>query len=174
CSLLCVVYSRLCVFYSVFLSVRRPPRSTLFPYTTLFRSHDVRLEMFNGDLPVLVSWAVPKGLPRTKEIRALAIRTEDHPIDYLTFSGAIPESNYGAGEVRIFDQGSYEMVDRSDDRITFVLKGERQPGRFHLVKTGVEDGKEQWLALLSQDARPQADPLPEPAPMLATSAKTAF
>lgn len=136
--------------------------------------HDVRLEMFNGDLPVLVSWAVPKGLPRTKEIRALAIRTEDHPIDYLTFSGAIPESNYGAGEVRIFDQGSYEMVDRSDDRITFVLKGERQPGRFHLVKTGVEDGKEQWLALLSQDARPQADPLPEPAPMLATSAKTAF
>src|SRR5690606_41355801 len=83
CSLLCVVYSRLCVFYSVFLSVRRPPRSTLFPYTTLFRSHDVRLEMFNGDLPVLVSWAVPKGLPRTKEIRALAIRTEDHPIDYL-------------------------------------------------------------------------------------------
>src|SRR5690606_20656884 len=128
----------------------------------------------NGDLPVLVSWAVPKGLPRTKEIRALAIRTEDHPIDYLTFSGAIPESNCGAGEVRIFDQGSYEMVDRSDDRITFVLKGERQPGRLHLVKTGVEAGKEHWLALLSQDARPQADPLPEPAPMLATSAKTAF
>ena len=136
--------------------------------------HDVRLEMFNGDLPVLVSWAVPKGLPRERGIRALAIRTEDHPIDYLTFSGSIPESNYGAGDVRIFDEGEYDMIDRTDDRFTFVLRGERQPGRFHLVKTGVEDGKEQWLALLSEDFRTEPELRPDSQPMLATLTDDAF
>lgn len=136
--------------------------------------HDVRLEMLSGDIPVLVSWAVPKQLPRIRGEKHLAIRTEDHPFEYGTFEGYIPEGNYGAGEVRIFDHGTYEMVERTEDRITFHLDGERLQGRYHLVKTGNEDGREQWLALLSEDMRPQAQERPPLRPMLATLTEEAF
>lgn len=131
--------------------------------------HDVRLEMMNEDTPVLVSWAVPKGLPRRKGQRHLAIRTEDHPMAYATFSGSIPEGEYGGGEVRIFDEGEFELVGRTDDRLTFRLKGKRLAGVWHLVHTGTKDGKDQWLAILSEDQRPPGDEQSPPAqPMLAT------
>ena len=130
--------------------------------------HDVRLEMMNGDTPVLVSWAVPKGLPRNKGDRHLAIRTEDHPMGYATFSGTIPEGEYGGGVVRIFDRGTYVMEDRNEERITFSLEGERLRGRYHLVHTGPMDGKDGWLALLAEDNRLPGDPQPSPDPMLAT------
>ena len=136
--------------------------------------HDVRLEMLNGETPVLVSWAVPKGLPRTRGERHLAIRTEDHPMEYGTFSGSIPEGEYGGGVVRIFDHGGYEMKGRSDDRITFSLEGERLTGTWHLVKVDFKDGKENWLAIMSEDRRPQGDYPPAPDPMLATLAKEPF
>ncbi len=130
--------------------------------------HDVRLEMMNGDIPVLVSWAVPKGLPRRRGDRHLAIRTEDHPMKYATFSGSIPEGEYGGGEVRIFDHGSYELVGRTDDRLTFRLLGERLTGVWHLVHTGPMDGKDGWLAIMSEDQREEPEPWPEADPMLAT------
>lgn len=132
--------------------------------------HDVRLEMMNVDVPVLVSWAVPKGLPRRRGERHLAIRTEDHPMKYATFSGSIPESEYGGGEVRIFDHGSYELVGRTDDRLTFRLLGGRLAGVWHLVHTGPMNGKDGWLALMSEDERDHPEPWPEPEPMLATPA----
>lgn len=136
--------------------------------------HDVRLEMLNGDTPVLVSWAVPKELPRVRGERHLAIHTEDHPMEYATFDGTIPAGEYGGGEVRIFDRGTYEMVGRTDDRITFRLAGERLRGVYHLVRTGMEDGKDQWLALLSEDQRPSGDEAPALKPMLATLTDKAF
>lgn len=137
--------------------------------------HDVRLEMVNeDDTPVLVSWAVPKGLPRRRGDRHLAIHTEDHPMAYATFSGSIPEGEYGGGEVRIFDRGTYEMVSRSEDRITFRLDGERLSGVWHLVHTGVKDGKDKWLALMSEDLRASGEEPPPPAPMLATLTPEAF
>lgn len=136
--------------------------------------HDVRLEMLHDATPVLVSWAVPKGLPRARGEKHLAIRTEDHPFDYGSFEGTIPEGNYGAGEVRIFDRGTYEMVERTDDRITFRLAGHRLRGTYHLVKTAMEDDGEQWLALLSEDDRPPADDRPLLRPMLATLTDEAF
>jgi bifunctional non-homologous end joining protein LigD len=136
--------------------------------------HDVRLEMYNGAVPVLVSWAVPKGLPRRRGDRHLAIRTEDHPIEYASFAGTIPEGEYGGGVVRIFDQGSYELVDRNEERLTIRLHGDRLMGRWHLVKTGVERGKEQWLAIMSEDQRPPGDAPPAAKPMLATLADEAF
>ncbi len=130
--------------------------------------HDLRLEMLNGDKRVLVSWAVPKGLPRSRGRRHLAIHVEDHPIGYATFSGSIPAGEYGAGEVRIFDEGTYEMVDRSDERITFRLEGDRLSGVWHLVHTGPENGRDQWLAIMSQDLRPAGETQPDAEPMLAT------
>lgn len=136
--------------------------------------HDVRLEMMNEEVPVLVSWAVPKCLPRRRGLRHLAIRTEDHPMGYATFTGSIPKGEYGGGEVRIFDHGEYEMVDRNEDRLTFRLQGQRLAGIWHLVHTGPKDGKDQWLAIMSQDLRPPGDELPAPEPMLATPTAKAF
>jgi bifunctional non-homologous end joining protein LigD len=136
--------------------------------------HDVRLEMMSGDTPVLVSWAVPKGLPRRRGDRHLAIRTPDHPMEWGNFSGSIPEEDYGGGDVRIFDRGQYEMTDRSDDRITFQLDGERLSGVWHLVHTGVDKGKDQWLAMMSKDMRPKPDEWPPLKPMLATLTDAPF
>ena len=131
--------------------------------------HDFRLEMSRpGAEPVLVSWAVPKGLPRRRGVKALSVRTEDHPFDYGSFSGSIPGGNYGAGEVRIFDSGTYEIIKRDGEKITFKLKGNRLKGNYHLVKTSFEDGKEQWLAIMSSDGRPTPAPQPPLDPMLAT------
>ncbi len=129
---------------------------------------DLRLEMFNGRTPVLVSWAVPKNLPRNKGKGTLAIHVEDHPFEYGTFTGSIPKGNYGAGQVRIFDTGTYEMLDQREGNVRFRLKGERLQGIYRLVRTRMEGGKEQWLAFLSSDERPEPEPKPSLAPMLAT------
>ncbi len=136
--------------------------------------HDVRLEMFNGSTPVLVSWAVPKRLPRKERGKHLAIRTEDHPIEYLDFADDIPEGNYGAGDVRIFDTGRYEVIGRNEERLTIRLEGRREQGVWHLVHTGEKDGKDQWLAILSSEERPPPDPRPAPDPMLATQGREPF
>ena len=126
---------------------------------------DLRLEMFNGTTPVLVSWAVPKNLPIRKKERHLAVHVEDHPIDYASFSGTIPEGNYGAGEVRIFDEGRYELLEQAPGKLTFRLHGRRLKGVWHLVKTR---GDSDWLALLRAWEGPERDPPPPLQPMLAT------
>ena len=136
--------------------------------------HDVRLEMMNADTPVLVSWAVPKGLPRRRGERHLAIHVEDHPIGYATFSGSIPRGEYGGGEVRIFDHGTYEVVGRNQERLTVRLDGHRLAGIWHLVRAGSDDGKDRWLAIMSEDLRPPGEPRPPPAPMLATASREPF
>ncbi len=103
--------------------------------------YDVRLE-HGGALP---SWAVPRGLPTQKGDRRLAVRTEDHPLEYGQFEGTIPEGHYGAGEVRIFDDGRYEPVEWTDNKVSFRLHGRRYPGlEFHFVKTRTD-----WLAFLA-------------------------
>ena len=122
--------------------------------------YDVRLER-DGALP---SWAVPKGLPTAKGDKRMAVRTEDHPLEYGSFEGTIPEGHYGAGEVRIFDDGWYEPVEWTDTKVSFRLHGRRYPGlEFHFVKTRTD-----WLGFL---ASAQTEPLiaspPRYAPMLA-------
>jgi bifunctional non-homologous end joining protein LigD len=129
--------------------------------------YDVRLER-DGALP---SWAVPKGLPTVKGDKRLAVRTEDHPLEYGTFQGTIPEGHYGAGEVRIFDDGWFEPVEWTDEKVSFRLHGRRYPGlEFHLVKT-----KQNWLAFLAsqQDAPLIAGP-ERYKPMLAEGGYAAF
>ncbi|HYY44688.1 MAG TPA: non-homologous end-joining DNA ligase [Actinomycetota bacterium] len=136
---------------------------------------DLRLEMKNGDVPVLVSWAVPKNLPLESGTPHLAVHVEDHPFDYGRFEGTIPEGNYGAGEVRIFDTGSYEVLERSQGKLTFRLSGKRLRGVWHLTRSASqEEGKDEWLAFLKNDERPAPDPPPEPTPMLATAAAEPF
>lgn len=101
--------------------------------------YDFRLEM-DG---VLKSWAVPKGVPDEPGVKRLAVQVEDHPVEYLDFAGTIPEGEYGAGTVEIWDEGNYELEQRTPDRLEFTLNGEKLSGGYALIHTG---GKN-WLLL---------------------------
>lgn len=91
---------------------------------------DFRLEIGG----VLKSWAVPKGVPAEKGIKHLAVQVEDHPVDYIDFQGIIPEGNYGAGTVEIWDRGKYQLVEKSSKAIKFILFGRILKGLYVLVK----------------------------------------
>jgi bifunctional non-homologous end joining protein LigD len=135
---------------------------------------DLRLEMMNGPTPVLVSWAVPKNLPFKTGKMHLAVHVEDHPFDYGSFSGTIPKGNYGAGEVRIFDSGTYEVLEQEPGKLSFRLEGRRVRGVWHIFQTKKEGDDKNWLVRLRADERPAPDPLPTLAPMMATLAPDAF
>jgi len=135
---------------------------------------DLRLEMEGPSGPTLVSWAVPNNLPLKKGTPHLAIHVEDHPMDYATFSGTIPEGNYGAGEVRIFDSGEYELLEQGRGKLTFRLLGNRLKGVWHMVRTSDTEDKDEWLTFLKTDERPERDPIPLLKPMMATLRQKAF
>jgi len=124
--------------------------------------------------PVLVSWAIPKNLPLRKGKPHLAVHVEDHPFEYGSFSGTIPAGNYGAGEVRIFDRGTYELLEQAPGKLTFRLVGRRLQGVWHMNRTRRDEDKDEWLVFLSADEREQPESLPELTPMLATAAPHAF
>ena len=120
-----------------------PPRGGATPRFVIQEHHaralhwDLRLER-DG---VLASWALPKGLPDDPKRNHLAVHTEDHPIEYATFSGDIPAGEYGAGTMAIWDSGTYETEKWSDTEVKFVLHGTRASGDFVLFQT---DGKN-WM-----------------------------
>ncbi|MFH1474057.1 MAG: DNA polymerase ligase N-terminal domain-containing protein [Candidatus Aenigmatarchaeota archaeon] len=91
---------------------------------------DLRLE-FDG---VLKSWAVPKEPSKDPKVRRLAVEVEDHPIDYAKFEGIIPEGQYGAGNVKIWDRGTFELISKKEDKIIFKIIGKRLKGNYVLVK----------------------------------------
>ncbi|MFH0749105.1 MAG: DNA polymerase ligase N-terminal domain-containing protein [Candidatus Bathyarchaeota archaeon] len=101
---------------------------------------DLRLEM-NG---LLKSWAIPKEPPREVGIKRLAIPVEDHPIDYASFSGTLPEGQYGAGEVIIWDKGTYKIISIQENKMVIIIYGEKLQGEYCLIKTKFQ-GKENWL-----------------------------
>ncbi len=122
--------------------------------------YDFRLE-HDG---VLVSWAVPKNLPDSVSVNRLAVRTEDHPVQYATFEGIIPRGEYGAGTVSIWDSGTYrpEKFDLAGGEVIADLDGKRIRGRYALIRT---DG-DHWLAhRMKEQSRLELRDL---APMLAT------
>lgn len=100
---------------------------------------------------VLKSWAVPKGVPEKPGMKRLAVQTEDHPLEYSRFEGAIPKGHYGAGTVKTWDKGVYELKTWSDDKIEFFLKGGRLQGMYVLVrlkKTAPKPQKQNdWLLM---------------------------
>ena len=102
--------------------------------------YDLRLEIGG----VLRSWAVPKEPPEKEGVKRLAIQTEDHPLEYADFEGVIPEGMYGAGTVRIWDRGEFNLKEEKDDKLLFELKGKRLSGEYVLIKTKFR-GKESWL-----------------------------
>jgi DNA ligase D-like protein (predicted 3'-phosphoesterase) len=84
---------------------------------------------------VLKSWAIPKDPPTKPNIKRLAIPVEDHPLDYINFEGVIPEGGYGAGTVKIWDSGTYELESRTPSKIVFRLLGKKMRGRYVLIQT---------------------------------------
>ncbi|MEW2017459.1 ATP-dependent DNA ligase [Rhodococcus sp. NPDC076796] len=122
--------------------------------------YDFRLE-HDG---VLVSWAVPKNIPVDPKQNRLAVHTEDHPLEYATFSGRIPKGEYGGGDVSIWDSGTYELEKWRDDEVIVVLHGKKARGRFALIRTKGS----QWLMHLMKDAPDKPEPK-NISPMLATA-----
>ncbi len=100
--------------------------------------YDFRLEMGG----VLRSWAVPKGMPLKAGIKRLAVATEDHPIEYADFAGVIPEGEYGAGVVKIWDKGFFIPEKVTERELVVRLKGEKLKGTYILIR--LKDGKN-WL-----------------------------
>lgn len=144
--------------------------------------YDLRLER-DG---VLKSWAVPKGVPESPATNHLAVQTEDHPMEYLVFEGTIPEGQYGAGSMTVWETGTYETEKWRDDEVIVTLAG-RVGGplgrvRLALIRTGGQGEKSQWLLhrmkeqhgagpASGTDAAPRA--LPEEPPWAAPPARAA-
>jgi bifunctional non-homologous end joining protein LigD len=121
---------------------------------------DLRLER-NG---VLVSWAVPKGIPPDPKSNRLAVHVEDHPLSYIDFAGEIPKGRYGAGEVRIWDAGTYETHKFREDEVIVTFHGERLRGKYALFQT---EGKN-WMIHRMDPPESEREAMPQGlVPMLA-------
>jgi bifunctional non-homologous end joining protein LigD len=140
----------------------RPPTFVIQEHHASSLHWDFRLERDE----VLKSWALPKGLPLDPAHNHLAVPTEDHPLEYAEFSGAIPPAEYGGGEVTIWDHGTYRCEKWTDREVMVVLDGERAEGRYVLFATG-----KNWM-IHRMDPPPEGwEPLPERlSPMLAVPA----
>ncbi len=114
---------------------------------------DLRLER-DG---VLASWAVPKGIPPDPKANHLAVHTEDHPLEYLDFAGEIPEGNYGAGVMKIWDRGTYDCHKWTEREVQVTFAGRRAQGRYVLFHT---DGRNWMIHRMD----PPADPTRQPRP----------
>ncbi|KTD10975.1 hypothetical protein Lgra_1941 [Legionella gratiana] len=125
--------------------------------------YDFRLQMNN----VLVSWAIPKGLSTAANKKRLAIRTEDHPLDYAKFEGIIPKGEYGAGTVMVWDYGHYEPIIDDEDKksmlkalkegsLKFYLYGEKIKGGYAMTRTNFKKDKEQWIIFKLDDDQADA------------------
>jgi bifunctional non-homologous end joining protein LigD len=138
------------------------PKKTKGPIFVIQKHHashlhyDFRLEMEG----VLKSWAVPKGPSYDPAVKRLAMMTEDHPYDYAAFEGVIPEGNYGAGNVIIWDNGTWEFIEPGDDpvkavksgKLTFRLYGRKMFGEWALVRIHGRSPKgNEWLLLKHRD-----------------------
>src|SRR5688572_25394434 len=117
--------------------------------------YDLRLELDGA----LLSWAVPRGFSLDPAEKRLAVQVEDHPVEYADFEGVIPEGNYGAGAVIVWDLGRWRPVEDPDQgmasgKLLFDLEGYKLRGRFTLVRTGgkkSQSGRD-WLLIKKQDA----------------------
>ncbi len=163
---------------------KKPPKKKTLRFTIqehhARRLHwDLRLEHDGA----LASWAIPNGIPMAPKDNRLAVRTEDHPLEYLDFEGDIPAGEYGAGTMRIWDRGTYELQKWEPAKVEINFNGERLSGRYALFalnkgRSRARDKEEQsdqggdWMIhRMDAPADPEREPMPEHmVPMLAKSA----
>src|SRR3989338_2930801 len=115
------------------------PRFVIQEHRARKLHYDFRLEM-DG---LLKSWAVPKVPAKRPDVKRLAVRVPDHELGYIDFEGEIEEGSYGAGTVKVWDRGEYEIETNRNDKIVFHLHGKRLAGRYTLLK--MKWGDDQWL-----------------------------
>jgi bifunctional non-homologous end joining protein LigD len=135
-------------------SKKKLPRFVVQEHHATSLHWDFRLER-DG---VLVSWAVPKGIPPDPKRNHLAVHVEDHPLSYIDFGGEIPEGNYGAGQVSVWDKGTYEVIKWTDREVMVVLRGKRVEGRYVLFQTG---GKNWMIHRMDPPQDSTREPMPE-------------
>jgi bifunctional non-homologous end joining protein LigD len=141
--------------------VTKAPRFVVQEHSARRLHWDFRLEK-DG---VLVSWAVPKGIPADPKKNHLAVHVEDHPLDYIDFAGEIPKGEYGGGSVKIWDSGTYSVLKWSEREVMVTLKGKRVEGRYVLFQT---DGKNWMIHRMDPPQDPDRQPMPQRIePMLA-------
>jgi len=127
---------------------------------------DLRLERDGA----LASWAVPNGIPEDPQHNRKAVHVEDHPLDYLDFAGTIPAGNYGAGEVSVWDRGTYATEKWEAGKIVVVFHGQRLRGRYSLFRAGRSD-KDWMIHRMDEPVDPTAEAMPDfIEPMLAKAA----
>lgn len=133
----------------------KPPSSGNAPRFVVQR-HDARRLHYDFRLErdgVLMSWAVPKGVPLEPGEQRLAVHVEDHPLSYAGFEGVIPEGSYGAGTVEIWDSGTYQLLDeKQNGGLTFRLCGTRLKGTWALIPARLSGDERNWLLLRKRDA----------------------
>lgn len=139
---------------------RGPPRFMVHKHAARRLHYDLRLEMEGA----LASWAIPRGPSFDPKEKRLAVRTEDHPLEYGDFEGRIPEGEYGAGDSLIWDHGTWETEPpgqasamREKGHLRFRLSGEKLRGVWHLVRTRVSRGREQWMLFKAKDEEARED-----------------
>jgi bifunctional non-homologous end joining protein LigD len=118
---------------------------------------DLRLER-DG---VAVSWAVPNGIPEVPGENRMAVHTEDHPLEYLTWEGVIPKGQYGAGTMKVWDSGTYETHEWTDTKATITFHGEHLRGRYHLFHIGGREGNDWMIRRVDPPLDPDREPMPE-------------
>jgi bifunctional non-homologous end joining protein LigD len=123
------------------------------PLHFVIREHFARTHHFDLRLEkegVFKSWAVPKGLPMMPGIKRLAVQVEDHDLESGEFEGEIPAGEYGAGTVKVWDKGIYEVLEWKPNRIGLVLHGVKLQGRYELVRFE-RAGERDWLIFKLSD-----------------------
>jgi bifunctional non-homologous end joining protein LigD len=123
------------------------PRFVVHEHHASHLHYDFRLEMAG----VLRSWAIPKGPSMNPADKRLAMAVDDHPLDYIDFQGTIPKGEYGAGEVKIWDAGTYQLLEEKQDKIVFLLEGKKLRGNFALIRLKKGAKGNEWLLIKEKD-----------------------
>jgi len=127
------------------LRAKKKPEVLIYAIQRHQASHlhfDLRLE----EEGVLKSWAIPKTPPSEEGVKRLAVQTEDHPLGYEDFEGVIPEGEYGAGTVELWDRGDYSLLEAVSSKRVVEIRGEKLKGRYCLIKLKPKDKDDKnWL-----------------------------
>jgi bifunctional non-homologous end joining protein LigD len=140
----------------------KAPRFVVQEHSARRLHWDLRLEHEGA----AASWAIPNGIPMTPEENRKAVHTEDHPLEYLTWEGEIPKGEYGAGTMRVWDKGTYELEKWNEAKVMVEFHGERLRGRYALFRAG--KAEKDWMIHRISPPEEVGDPFPEQiVPMLA-------
>ena len=129
------------------VSIIMTPRFVIHEHLATHLHYDFRLEL-DG---VLKSWVIPKGPSMDPSEKHLALLVEDHSLEYIDFEGIIPNGHYGAGIVAMWDRGSYEIIEKQKETITFFLRGRKLKGVFTLLRLKGGRKGDEWLFIKKKD-----------------------